>query len=134
MLAHRAFLHLIMSPCLTPQADFTDATIVYFSSLCFPEDVLRQASRKLDTLHVLHTIVSLRMLPLRTFALQVCRALPMSWGNNGAMAYVYCRIEFFPLHWPHPLLVPASGLHTSCASLVVYGGEQMWIAPTDSAC
>jgi isopenicillin N synthase-like dioxygenase len=106
-------------------ADFTDATVVYFSSLCFPEDVLRQASRKLDSLCMLHSIVSLRMLPLRTFALQDCHALPMSWGSSGAMAYFYCRIEFFPLYWPHPLLTTAAPTACNamdCTSLVVYGG------------
>jgi len=77
-------------------ADCSLATIIYFPSLLFGEQLMDAASRKFDGLPNVRWVMSLKMLPrYRTFTLRGSVQVEMTWSQ--CPVYLYERLPYFPL-------------------------------------
>lgn len=68
--------------------DFTPATIVFINAICFGQDIVRKLGRVLNTLPLIHTIITLRPMDnLNEFFLKKILHLEGSWDS--ALCYIY---------------------------------------------
>jgi SAM-dependent methyltransferase len=80
-------------------ADLSYTTVIYLSSLCFPEELLSECAAKLDCQPNVHTVFTLKTLPVTSFRLIDVCFVEMSWEPD-VPVYLYERLQLYPLYHP----------------------------------
>lgn len=75
--------------------DWTDADLVYISSICFPESVLQKIFERATKLKIGSTLITLKLIPgfEKYFELRAERWFKMSWGS--ILVYFLSRVPIY---------------------------------------